>query len=89
MNLQSMKIYWYAGKRSLKKWSPKNSPLEKNSRIKNPPKEDPRKNGPWKNGPRKNGLRNFLKFLSIDSTTHTNRCLTYTSRSYMHQTVEH
>ena len=28
-------------------------------------------------------------FSSIDSTTYTKRCLTFTSRSYMHQTVEH
>ena len=33
-------------------------------------------------------LNDFL-FLSTDSTTHTKICLTFTSRSYMHQTVEH
>ena len=33
-------------------------------------------------------LNDFLKCLSIDSTTHTKRCLTFTPRSYMHQAVE-
>ena len=28
-------------------------------------------------------------FLSIDSTTHTKRCVTFTLRPYIHQTVEH
>ena len=34
-------------------------------------------------------IRTIFLFLSIDSTTHIKRYLTLTSRSYMHQTVEH
>ena len=72
---------WSLGKRFLKKKSPERRSLEKWS-----PETCPQKIVLRQNNARK---FEWLLFLLIDSTTHTKRCLKFTSRSYMHQTVEH
>ena len=66
-----------------------------------PGKTVPEKNGPRKMGRRKNVLqklfsvktmlgkcKRLFSFLSIDSTTQTKRCLTFTSRSYIYTKLQ-
>ena len=73
----------------------KNGPRKISPKKIGPRKIGPRKNSPRKVGPRKNVLQklfsvkrmlgnlNDFSFLSFDSTTHTKRYSTFTSRSYM------
>ena len=84
-------------KKSPEKWSSGKTVHGKNG----PRKIGAWKNGPQKIGPRKNVLQKLFPvkkiprnlndfFIFIDwFHYHTKRCLTFTSRSYMHQTAEH
>ena len=72
---------------SPEKWSPENWSPEKWSPENWFPKKCPSKIVLCQKNARK--FEQLFLFLSIDSTTHTERCLTFTSRFYMHQTVEH